>query len=465
VTVPLSASPVSAAPAPSAPTRQRCTLVLPSSDAYDSRSWRIASALAARGHEVTVVARRGEGQGASEAHPDGYAIVRVDVSAVGGLPRPLAALARWLRRGRDAGAGRGAGAGRPAERPDGQAANEAARRSLVGRLRSAIGAAVRLAAIALTVRSQRLASRPVAPPADLVHAMAYMGIPIGLDLGRRDGAPVVYDARDIYVDAANVARLPSPARRVFAMVERRWARRASRVITVNQPYADVMAERFGVTTPLVVMNCSYAQTGPPENGRRFHERLGLPAETRVVLYQGGLSPNRGIEQLIEALPAMGEGVALVLLGYGALHDELEARAVSPALAGRLFVLPAVPPAELVAWVGSADVVAMPIQPSTLNHRLTTPNKLFEAMAAGVPVVASDLPGMAAIVRDTGCGVLCDPTSPASVAAAVRSILEAPADERDAYRQRALAAVRAVYNWDVQMATLLSEYERLTGRAW
>jgi glycosyltransferase involved in cell wall biosynthesis len=428
--------------------------VLPSSDAFDSRSWRIASALAARGHEVTVVARRGEGQAASEAHPDGYAIVRVEVSAVGGLPRPVAAVVRRIRRGRV-----GAGAGHDARTAT------TPRRSLVGRLRSAIGAAVRLAAIALTVRSQRLASRPVAPTADLVHAMAYMGIPIGLDLGRRDGAPVVYDARDIYVDAANVARLPGPARRVFAMVERRWARRASRVITVNQPYADVMAQRFGVPTPLVVMNCSYAPTDPPEHRRRFHERLGLPAETRVVLYQGGLSPNRGIEQLVDALPAFGEGVALVLLGYGALRDELEARAASPALAGRLFVLPAVPPTDLVAWVGSADVVAMPIQPSTLNHRLTTPNKLFEAMAAGVPVVASDLPGMASIVRDTGCGVLCDPTSSASVGAAVRTILDAPADDREAYRERALAAVRAVYNWDVQMATLLSEYERLTGRAW
>jgi glycosyltransferase involved in cell wall biosynthesis len=108
---------------------------------------------------------------------------------------------------------------------------------------------------------------------------------------------------------------------------------------------------------------------------------------------------------------------------------------------------------------------MPIQPSTLNHRLTTPNKLFEAMAAGVPVVASDLPGMAGIVRETGCGVLCDPTSPAAIAAAIRSILDGPADERAAYRPRALTAVRERYNWDAQMAILLAEYGRLTGRPW
>jgi glycosyltransferase involved in cell wall biosynthesis len=274
----------------------------------------------------------------------------------------------------------------------------------------------------------------------------------------------VYDARDVYVDAHNLARLPSPVRRLFGIIERRWARRAARVVTVNDPYADVMASRFGVQRPLVVMNCSYrpASDGPP--GRRFHDRLGLDPSTRVILYQGGLSRARGIEQLIEALPAIPRAV-LVLLGYGVLRDELVRRAAEPALAGRLFVLAAVPPTELLAWVGSADVVAMPIQPSTLNHRLTTPNKLFEAMAAGVPVVASDLPGMASIVRETASGVLCDPTDPAAIGGALRSILDAPDAERAKYRERALAAARDIYNWEGQVDRLFELYGQLSGRSW
>jgi glycosyltransferase involved in cell wall biosynthesis len=295
--------------------------------------------------------------------------------------------------------------------------------------------------------------------------MAYMGIPVGLDLGRRDMAPVIYDARDIYVDAANIARLPGPARRLFAQVERRWARRASRVATVNDPYADVMEQRFGVPRPLIVMNCSYRRDEPAVPPRLFHERLGLDRDTRVVLYQGGFSRDRGIEQLIEGLPLYPDGTALVLLGYGSLQAELERRAAEPGLAGRLFVVPAVAPTDLLDWVGSADVVAMPIQPSTLNHRLTTPNKLFEAMAVGVPVVASDLPGMAGIVRDTGCGVLCDPTSPAAIAAAIRSILDAPEPERLAFRQRSLAAAHGRYSWEAQAKTLIAEFGRLTGRPW
>ena len=265
---------------------QRCTIVLPSSGAFDSRAWRIASALASRGHGVTVLGRLEPGLAAEEAHEAGYRIVRVPVSAAAGLPGPLRW--SWMRvwRGSDATL-----QPRPAE----QSAEAGRRRGLIGRVRSAWSAVVRLVAIALTVRSQQIASRPVAPPADLVHAMAYMGIPIGLDLGRRDGAAVAYDARDIYVDAANVARLPGPARGLFAAVERRWARRASRVATVNEPYAVVMEQRFGVPRPLVVMNCSYRRDVPAVPQRLFHERLGLDRATRVVLYHGGFSRDRGIE--------------------------------------------------------------------------------------------------------------------------------------------------------------------------
>ena len=437
---------------------QRASLVLPSSGAFDSRAWRIASALAGRGHAVTVLARRESGLPEEEMHPAGYRIVRVPVSAVDGLPAPLRAVARRLRRPR---AIPPPSASAPAVPPT----SGGRRGRLLARVRTAGSAGIRLAAIGLTVRSQRLASRRVAPSADLVHAMAYMGIPIGLDLGRRDRAPVVYDARDIYIDAANIARLPRAARRLFGWVERRWARKASRLVTVNRPYAEVMERRFDVPLPLIIMNCSYRREPPTVEQRRFHEVLQLPSTTRVVLYQGGFSRERGIEQLIEALPVFPERTVLALLGYGVLEGELRRRASAPDVAGRLFVLPAVPPTDLLDWVASADVVAMPIQPSTLNHRLTTPNKLFEAMAAGVPVVASDLPGMAGIVRATGCGVLCDPTSSAAIAAAITSILDAPEPARAAFRERAIAAARGEYSWEAQVEVLLAEYGRLTGRPW
>ena len=153
------------------------------------------------------------------------------------------------------------------------------------------------------------------------------------------------------------------------------------------------------------------------------------------------------------------------MGYGALEADLPRLIAASPAAGRIHVMRAVSPEQLHDWVAAADIAAMPIQASTLNHRLTTPNKLFEAMAAGVPVVASDLPGMAAIVRETGCGELCDPSEPASIAAAIRAVLEAAPDERRAYGERGSRAALETYSWEVQVAGLLDEYGRLTGRPW
>jgi len=458
-------------PAAAAPSPQRAVLVLPTTAEFDSRTYRIASALAARGHTVTVLARLGPGLPAEERHPAGYTIRRVPVTSIDGLPFPGAVRAvRDLLRRVDA--RRRRGKGRPATAtatasagPGGiDDAGESAATPRSGVLRRFGASVIRRLAIQLTVRAQARASRAVCPPADLFHGMAYMGIPIALGLGRRQRAPVVYDARDIYLDAGNLARLSGPMRWLVGRAERGWARRASRVITVNRPYAEVMAGRWRVDEPLIVMNCSYRYEPPSPRARRFHDALGLDPTTRVVVYQGGFSRDRGIEQLIAAIADVPDAT-LVLLGYGSLQAELDRVAADPATGGRVRILPAVPPTELLDWIASADVVAMPIQPTTLNHRLTTPNKLFEALAAGVPVVASDLPGMAPIVRETGCGVLVDPTDPTAIAAALREVLATPPDEMTEWRARCSEAARETYNWERQMDVLLAEYGRLTGRPW
>ena len=96
---------------------------------------------------------------------------------------------------------------------------------------------------------------------------------------------------------------------------------------------------------------------------------------------------------------------LVYMGFGALQETLEALAREPKFGGRLHVLPAVSPEELLDWVASADVSAMPNQPNTLNEWYSTPNKLFESIAVGTPVVGSDFPERRRIVLDDPDGPL------------------------------------------------------------
>jgi glycosyltransferase involved in cell wall biosynthesis len=140
-------------------------------------------------------------------------------------------------------------------------------------------------------------------------------------------------------------------------------------------------------------------------------------------------------------------------------------AADPRYGGRFHVLDAVPPDALPEWVASADIGVMPIQASTLNHRLSTPNKLFECLAAGTPVVVSDFPDMRRIVLedpDGPLGATCDPTSPAGIAAAIHEVLDRdPAATAD-LRVRCLRAAHDRWSWEAESARLVALYADLTG---
>lgn len=457
---------------------QRCVVVLPSTGEFDSRTYRIARTLHERGHEVTVLARWKPGLARREIHEEGYPIVRVEATALDGMPLPRVTLPIIRALGLSPGPSRpGTGtmtasspeptAGSPSTTNDDEYAPGWAHPAqgkpgtgLTGPLRGY----VRRARIFLMIRSHRHQALAAAPAADIYHGMAYMGIPVALALGKRHRARVVYDSRDIYMVAANLARLRGPIKAILARVERGWAHAADRVFTVNQPYATELARRLGVEMPVVVMNCSYRFAPPEPDPRLFHERLGLDPATRVVLYQGGLSVGRGVEQLMEAVRLV-PGCVLVVMGYGALEAKFGAMAQLPENRDKVFILPAVPPTELLGWVTSADVVGVLFQHDTLNNYLSTPNKFLEAIAAGVPTVCSDHPGMGPIAGETGCGIAVRPDDIEGIATAIRTIVEAPPDERAAMRARALAAAHETYNWESQAEILLDEYTRLTGRRW
>ena len=407
---------------------------------HNSRAVRMTRSLVDAGCAVTWIARASPGLPEREER-DGWRVLRVAAP-----PGP-----RWLPAPRLPGAD-------PAPGP-----RSPLRRLLVdgpGRLLQALR-------YELVARRWAAAVERAAPPADLWQADGLVMLPVALRLRARRGGRVLYDSLEIHVESGRFARLPRAWRRLLARRERAWARSADAVVTVSAPYADALAPRLGLR-PAIVMNCPPAppvpapgEIGGPARPRRFHDLLGLPPEAPVVLYHGYLFPHRGIERLFDAIGAVPEA-HLVVMGFGPRFDAYREHAAALPHADRVHVVPGVPPESLLEWVASADVAAMPIEGNTLNHRLTTPNKLFEALAAGVPVVASDLPGMAAILRETGAGLTCDPDDPADVARAIRAILDLPEAERRAYRDRALAAAWDRFNWERQAGTYLGVVRPLVG---
>jgi glycosyltransferase involved in cell wall biosynthesis len=239
-------------------------------------------------------------------------------------------------------------------------------------------------------------------------------------------------------------------------------------VTVSDPYAQVLSRILGRPVDAIVRNAAVvadrdAPVTPADvaRGSRFHEALGLPPERRIVLYMGQVMRGRGLRQLFEAM-ALVDGADLVVAGFGPDYERYRRVASALPHAARIHFSPPVAPSDIPAWTASADVSVMPVEPDTLNHRLNTPTKLYDAMGVGVPVVASDLPGIAPLVHETGCGILCDPGDPADIARAIRTIVGAPDEERVALRMRCLEAARTRYSWAHQVGELLHVYEGLGG---
>jgi len=459
--------------------RPRIAFLSYSTAEFDSRTQRIASSSIEAGYDVIVYARRLRDSALVSAGP-GYHIIRVSspwqflVPGLRSFARKRVAAEAVAARASIAAERTSLGIAAVGERAAVKVGPRASR--LPGRLRGTPLSPVFRGLKDLARRTigksifMTFPGRPIAwglalevavEPADIWHGMWAGSLPALQRLRRRHGGKTVYDSRDIYLHSRQFDRMNRIRRSILQRLERRWAQAADAVITVNDAYADVLARTLQVPRPPIVMNCPVRYTAPKSRPNRIREALDLPPERAVILYQGNLITERGIEQAMDAILEI-PNAALVLLGYGANRDRFIADGSAPPYAGRVYVLPPVPPSELLEWTASSDVMVMAIQPTSLNHRYTTPQKLFEALAAGVPVVASDLPGMADIVRATGAGVLCDPTSPGSIAAAIREVLEQSPADLATMRERARRAAQETYNWERQVTTLFEVYGRLLG---
>lgn len=304
-----------------------------------------------------------------------------------------------------------------------------------------------------------------APNADVYHGHDLTGLPAALEARRRTGgtARVVYDSHELFMEAGSTARQAGWARRVLARLERRWIAQVDGLITVNDSIAEELRRRYGAPPAVIIRNTPPRQPirDRPDHLRRAAE---IPTGAPIILYHGGFQRDRGLEVLAQAMlrPQLAEA-HLVYMGFGPLQGSLESLAHEPRFRGRLHVLPPVPPSDLLDWVASADVSAMPNQPNTLNERYSTPNKLFESIAVGTPVVSSDFPERRRIVLDDPdgpLGVVCDPTDPDALAVALGEVLALDPVAAADLRRRCQKAATERWNWEIQTERLIALYDRL-----
>jgi glycosyltransferase involved in cell wall biosynthesis len=259
----------------------------------------------------------------------------------------------------------------------------------------------------------------------------------------------VYDTHELETETVG----SKGVRRLLAKItERHYVHRADALAVVNEEIATWYRQAYTLSDVTVVRNVPVRPTIRPHRNGSLRTRLGVPGDALLFIYQGIFSRGRGLDVMLESF-ARESRHHLVLLGYG---EEIGRVSAAVAELDRVHLLPAVPPAELAALTAEADVGLALIEDVCLSYRLCLPNKLFEYLNAGLPVVVSGSPAMRRIVDADGLGWVL-PAVTETALSTLLSQLDRPLVE--AVRE-AVSAHWGRDVWEEEEPRLLAMYARL-----
>ncbi len=290
-----------------------------------------------------------------------------------------------------------------------------------------------------------------AKDADILHCNDLYTLPMGVivKLFYNKKTKIVYDAHE-YETEVNGLR---GRKKIFKKIlERSLIRFADKIITVSDSIANEYTRLYPIQKPYLVLNTPPLKKISKKN--IFREKFSIEKDKIIVLYQGALSPGRGIEALLKAFDEIDdERSVIVFMGYGKLTHEIQSFAEKNK---NIFFHPAVSPEILLDYTCSADFGICTIEDICLSYRYCLPNKMFEYLMAEIPVIVSDLPEMKKIIIQYGVGVVLKNNGSEGIKNAVKAAVKLNKNETHANILR----IKKKYNWEEQEKVLLKVYEEL-----
>jgi glycosyltransferase involved in cell wall biosynthesis len=231
------------------------------------------------------------------------------------------------------------------------------------------------------------------------------------------GKVLVYDTHEFYTEVPELVGRPM-VRKAWLAIERWIFPKLRNVITVNRSIANAYRDRYG-TEVSVIRNIPMKRSLAPKPSR---SGLGLPEEKFILILQGaGINIQRGAEEAVLAMKELPECL-LLIIGGGDAWSTLDRMVKEHGLMDRVRMFDRMPYERMMDFTRNADLGLTLDKDTNLNYRFSLPNKLFDYLNAGVPVLATDLPEVAAIVRQYDAGVILAAADPSAITATVRVLM-------------------------------------------
>ncbi len=299
-----------------------------------------------------------------------------------------------------------------------------------------------------------------------IHAHDIYCLPGGVLLSQKFGVPLIYDAHEY--EPARATKMAETGPNLPELLEDDCLPYVSRIITVSENIGALYGRRFSGPPPTIVMNSPECGFAPSETEQDqavcIRTNAGLDDNVPVVVFTGGVQrAHRGLDVVLAALKDVPSAVLVCLGPRHPTNDEwLLNQASYLGVRNRVVLLPAVDARLVPVAIRKATVAVCPIQDVSLSYRFSMPNKLFEAVFAGIPICVSDLPDMRRFVEDLGVGKVMDQTDPKNIAETLRYVIENRSEF--SLTPGARAKLLNTYSWEAQVRKLLDLYADVLGGA-
>lgn len=232
----------------------------------------------------------------------------------------------------------------------------------------------------------------------LVAAHSLAVLPVAWQIRQHANAALLYLPHELETETS----LSKGFRRALSKtVERTLIHKADGVVVVGDSIADWYQHEYDIPRPLVVRNLVDVEKQQQSPGRsRLRGALGLSEEAFVFIYQGGLFPGRRIEQLLRIFQHTKPDRHVVFMGMGEMSTVVKAAADRHP---NIHFVPAVESSRILGFTQDADVGIVGVENVSLSYYFSLPNKLFEYVAAGVPMIAPAYPDMERFITQYACG--------------------------------------------------------------
>ncbi|HRS02348.1 MAG TPA: glycosyltransferase [Bacteroidota bacterium] len=214
-------------------------------------------------------------------------------------------------------------------------------------------------------------------------------------------AVVIYDSREVF-SALGPMHNDSFKQNIISRIEKHLIRRVDKFIASGDLDREFLIKHFNTNKPFYVIKNFPFYTSPIESNL-LREKFQIDKSKKILLYQGVLLEGRGIMPMLN-LAKSRDDIAICLIGDGKFRNEIEIYIKSNNICSKVFLTGNIEYSKLHSWTCSADIGMALIEPISYSYELALPNKLFEYLQAGLPVIATDLPAMKDVIDTYHCGI-------------------------------------------------------------